>query len=115
MCRRLIRVRKHQALQAKWAQELQTGEQLGLRRPVRRARSTERCPAFPAQGFAELDEARIWATRFVHRYNVDHRHSGIRYCACCSACTRDHANRDAPQGRGVVWGRIAPSGEEESA
>jgi len=38
-------------------------------------------PEFPAQGFADLDEARIWATRFVHWYNVDHRHSGIRYVA----------------------------------
>ena len=38
-------------------------------------------PEFPAQGFADLDAARIWATRFVHWYNVDHRHSGIRYVA----------------------------------
>ncbi len=38
-------------------------------------------PEFPAQGFADLDEARIWATRFVPWYNVDHRHSGIRYVA----------------------------------
>ena len=38
-------------------------------------------PESPAQGFAGLDQARIWATRFVHWYNVDHRHSGIRYVA----------------------------------
>ena len=38
-------------------------------------------PEFPAQGFADLDAARIWATRFVHWYNIDHRHSGIRYVA----------------------------------
>ena len=36
-------------------------------------------PEFPAQGFANLDEARAWAAGFVHWYNVDHRHSGIRY------------------------------------
>jgi transposase InsO family protein len=36
-------------------------------------------PEFPAQGFAELDAARAWAARFVHWYNFDHRHSGIRY------------------------------------
>ena len=36
-------------------------------------------PEFPAQGFADLEAARAWATGFVHWYNVDHRHSGIRY------------------------------------
>jgi len=36
-------------------------------------------PEFPATGFADLDEARAWAAGFVQWYNVDHRHSGIRY------------------------------------
>jgi len=36
-------------------------------------------PEFPAKGFADLDEARAWAVGFVHWYNIDHRHSGIRY------------------------------------
>jgi transposase InsO family protein len=36
-------------------------------------------PEFPARGFADLDAARAWAAAFVHWYNVDHRHSGIRY------------------------------------
>jgi hypothetical protein len=36
-------------------------------------------PEFPAKGFAGLDQARAWAADFVHWYNVDHRHSGIRY------------------------------------
>ena len=36
-------------------------------------------PEFPAKGFADLDEARTWATGFVRWYNHDHRHSGIRY------------------------------------
>jgi len=36
-------------------------------------------PEFPAKGFADLDSARTWAAGFVHWYNVDHRHSGIRY------------------------------------
>ena len=36
-------------------------------------------PDFPTKGFASLDEARIWAGEFVRWYNVDHRHSGIRY------------------------------------
>jgi putative transposase len=36
-------------------------------------------PDFPARGFADLDDARRWAARFVHWYNHDHRHSAIRY------------------------------------
>jgi putative transposase len=36
-------------------------------------------PEFPAKGFADLDAARAWAAGFVAWYNVDHRHSGIRY------------------------------------
>ncbi|GAC1544397.1 MAG: hypothetical protein NVS2B4_22460 [Ramlibacter sp.] len=36
-------------------------------------------PEFPAKGFADLVAARTWAANFVHWYNVDHRHSGIRY------------------------------------
>jgi transposase InsO family protein len=36
-------------------------------------------PEFPVKGFASLDQARAWAAGFVHWYNVEHRHSGIRY------------------------------------
>ena len=36
-------------------------------------------PEFPSKGFFDRDEARHWATNFVHWYNVEHRHSGIRY------------------------------------
>ena len=36
-------------------------------------------PEFPAQGFADLAGARKWADKFAHWYNVEHRHSGIRY------------------------------------
>ena len=36
-------------------------------------------PEFPTKGFASLDLARAWAAEFVRWYNVDHRHSGIRY------------------------------------
>jgi hypothetical protein len=36
-------------------------------------------PEFPAKGFVDLDEARAWAAHFVHWYNHEHRHSGIRY------------------------------------
>ena len=36
-------------------------------------------PAFPPKGFADLDAARQWAAGFVHWYNHEHHHSGIRY------------------------------------
>ncbi|MBW8831384.1 MAG: transposase [Burkholderiales bacterium] len=36
-------------------------------------------PEFPAKGFSDLEQARSWAASFVHWYNIDHRHSGIRY------------------------------------
>ncbi|HEX2243110.1 MAG TPA: DDE-type integrase/transposase/recombinase, partial [Gammaproteobacteria bacterium] len=36
-------------------------------------------PQFPASGFADLQAARRWASRFVAWYNHEHRHSGIRF------------------------------------
>jgi transposase InsO family protein len=36
-------------------------------------------PEFPVKGFADLEQARRWAVAFVHWYNFEHRHSGIRY------------------------------------
>lgn len=36
-------------------------------------------PEFPVSGFESLEAARAWAADFVPWYNVDHRHSGIRY------------------------------------
>jgi putative transposase len=38
-------------------------------------------PEFPTQGFADLHQARAWASSFVHWYNLEHRHSGIGYVA----------------------------------
>ncbi|MEY4737245.1 MAG: hypothetical protein RL302_1564 [Pseudomonadota bacterium] len=36
-------------------------------------------PEFPAKGFETLQAARDWGAAFVHWYNVEHKHSGIRY------------------------------------
>ena len=36
-------------------------------------------PEFPAGGFPDLEASRQWARSFVDWYNVEHRHSGIRY------------------------------------
>lgn len=49
-------------------------------------------PEFPAKGFADLEDARAWAAAFVHWYNFDHRHSGIRYVSPAQRHEgRDHA------------------------
>jgi hypothetical protein len=49
-------------------------------------------PEFPLKGFAELDAAREWAARFVHWYNNEHRHSGIKYVTPAQR----HAGDDRP-------------------
>jgi len=36
-------------------------------------------PEFPNKGFETLDEAREWSNRFVHWYNHEHQHSGIKF------------------------------------
>ena len=56
-------------------------------------------PEFPIKGFASLDEARAWAAEFVRWYNVDHRHSGIRYFS--------PAQRHAGQDEAVLAARHA--------
>jgi len=49
-------------------------------------------PEFPTKGFADLEAARHWARRFVHWYNHEHRHSGIRYVSPAQR----HAGQDGP-------------------
>lgn len=49
-------------------------------------------PEFPLKGFADQDSARQWAMRFVHWYNHEHRHSGIRYVTPAQR----HAGQDGP-------------------
>lgn len=48
-------------------------------------------PEFPSAGFVDLQAAREWAHRFVHWYNHEHRHSGIRYVSPAQR----HAGDDA--------------------
>ena len=36
-------------------------------------------PSYPASGFADLQEARKWILSFVHWYNHEHRHSGLKF------------------------------------
>jgi putative transposase len=49
--------------------------------------------------FANLDEARAWAAGFVHWYNHEHRHSGIRYVS--------PAQRHAGDDHAILAGRHA--------
>ena len=63
-------------------------------------------PEFPAKGFADLQEARLWARSFVHWYNNDHKHSGIRYVSPAQR----HAGEDRDDPRRSAWG--VRSGEE---
>jgi hypothetical protein len=42
-------------------------------------RTAKYCPSFPRSGFVDLEAARCWAAGFARWYNVEHRHSGIRY------------------------------------
>lgn len=36
-------------------------------------------PTYPDGAFASLEEAREWVRRFIHWYNTEHLHSGIRF------------------------------------
>jgi hypothetical protein len=56
-------------------------------------------PEFPAKGFADLQQARLWARSFVDWYNNDHKHSGIRYVS--------PAQRHAGEDRDVLAARHA--------
>ena len=49
-------------------------------------------PEFPLKGFADLDATRQWVACFVHWYNQEHRHSGIRYVTPAQR----HAGQDGP-------------------
>lgn len=48
-------------------------------------------PAYPEKPFTDLVEARAWVEQFVHWYNYEHRHSGIRYVTPVAR----HEGRDA--------------------
>lgn len=55
-------------------------------------RTAKYSPAFPTKGFANIQEAREWVSRFVAFYNTQHLHSGIRYVTP----DQRHAGHDRP-------------------
>ena len=42
-------------------------------------RTLKYCPRWPSEGFESLDAARVWVTEFVRWYNLEHRHSRIKF------------------------------------
>lgn len=58
-------------------------------------------PEFPVKGFASLDAARAWASRFVNWYNHEHLHSSIRYIS--PADRHDGRDRDILEQRHAVY------------
>jgi transposase InsO family protein len=42
-------------------------------------RTLKYCPQWPAEGFATLDDARVWVREFIEWYNHHHCHSRIRF------------------------------------
>lgn len=48
-------------------------------------------PSYPSKPFADIAAARQWVQDFVHWYNQEHRHSGIRFVTPAQR----HANLDA--------------------
>lgn len=37
------------------------------------------CPQYPTKPFGSIEEARAWVAQFVHWYNTEHLHSGIKF------------------------------------
>ena len=42
-------------------------------------RTLKYCPAYPGKPFESIEQARQWIHQFVQWYNLEHRHSAIRY------------------------------------
>jgi transposase InsO family protein len=42
-------------------------------------RTCKYMPGWPTRGFATVDEARLWVQGFVRWYNLEHRHSALRF------------------------------------
>lgn len=71
-------------------------------------------PEYPKSGFTDLNDVRAWAARFVHWYNLKHRHSGIRYVTPAQRHSgqdveilkrRDELYRQARQCHPARWAR----------
>jgi putative transposase len=79
----------------------------------------------PAEGFANLASARQWASDFVHRYNMEHRHNAIQYVTPALHHSgqdigigilqaRDQVYRDAKQQKPQRWAPHSKLGSRRS-
>jgi transposase InsO family protein len=64
-------------------------------------RTCKYCPAYPAHGFAgpevaKGDAARTWMQQFVHGYNHEHRHSGLRFVTPHASLPQQRHQGQAP-------------------
>jgi len=71
-------------------------------------------PEYPGQAFESLTAAREWVQRFVHWYNNDHRHSGIKFVSPAARhegreaqilCTRRNTYEQARRRHPSRWSR----------
>jgi len=53
-------------------------------------RTTKYRPDYPADGFTDIETARLWVLQFVRWYNEAHRHSAIKFVTP----TERHTGRD---------------------
>ena len=44
-------------------------------------------PDYPYKGFTDMTQAREWVLRFVHWYNVTHKHSGLKFISAAQRHT----------------------------
>lgn len=42
-------------------------------------RTLKYCPLWPSEGFSTIEDARVWVAGFVDWYNLEHRHSAIKF------------------------------------
>jgi len=53
-------------------------------------RTLKYCPEYPSQPFESVDAVQVWVETFVHWYNTEHLHSGIRFVTPA----QKHAGKD---------------------
>ena len=70
-------------------------------------RTCKYMPGWPTRGFAAIDEARVWVQGFVRWYNLEHRHSAIRFVTPTSA-TVATTDRPSPTDTACINAPVPP-------
>lgn len=58
-------------------------------------------PGYPSEGFASLEDAKIWVIKFIHWYNHEHLHSEIKFVSPYSRHTG--TDQKILEGRKIVY------------